>query len=230
VKPRTSKLQRILAALRKYHGNVAPPPAKNAFELVIWEKVAYLTTDERRAAAFELMRKRVGLTPRAILAAEQSTLVEVLASSGAIGVESRVNNLVAAAELVVDEFDGSLDEVCSRPLNEAKKQLKRIYGIGDPGAEKILLLMRRHAVLGVDSNGLRVLQRLGYGTESKNYSAAYKSATAAALPELGADVGQLVEANVLLRRHGQTICKASAPMCDACVIRSVCPSATTGSI
>jgi endonuclease-3 len=101
----------------------------------------------------------------------------------------------------------------------------RIYGIGEPGAEKILLFTGSHAVMGLDSNGLRVLTRLGYGTAAKSYTTTYRSATAAALPELGSKIDSLVEANLLLRTHGQTVCKTSAPRCGACVIREDCPSA-----
>jgi endonuclease-3 len=133
--------------------------------------------------------------------------------------------LIKAAELVIGDFDGSLDDVCRRPLPEAKKQLMRIYGIGEPGAEKVLLMTRSHPVMGLDSNALRVLTRLGYGTTAKSYTTTYRSATAAALPELGSNIETLVEANLLLRTHGQTVCRTTAPRCGACVIRADCPSA-----
>ena len=218
------RLAKLIGLLRAKNGPPTPPPAKTAFELVAWEKVAYLATDEKRAAAFTLLRKKIGLTPRKILAASRADLIDVLATGG-IAAPERANNLIKAAELVVGDFDGSLDDVCRRPLPEAKKQLMRIYGIGEPGAEKILLLTRSHAVMGLDSNGLRVLTRLGYGTSAKSYTTTYRSATAAALPELGSKIESLVEANLLLRTHGRTVCKTSAPRCGACVIREDCPSA-----
>jgi endonuclease III len=135
--------------------------------------------------------------------------------------------MIEAAEFVIGEFDGSLDEVCARPLVEAKKQLKRIYGIADPGAEKILLLTRAHPVMGLDSNALRVLTRLGYGIQSKMYATTYKSATEAALPAFRGDIDRIVEANLLLRHHGQATCKTNGPKCGACVVRAQCPSAST---
>ena len=219
-----SRLAKLVGQLRSKYGPPKPPPAKDAFELVAWEKVAYLAPDERRAAAFSLLRQRIGLTPKKVLAAPRAEVIDVLATGG-IGAPERANNLIKAAEMVVGDFDGSLDEVCRRPLADAKKQLMRIYGIGEPGAEKILLFTRSHPVLGLDSNGLRVLTRLGYGAEAKTYSATYRSATSAALPELGANVESLIDANLLLRTHGQTVCKTSNPHCGACVIRESCPSA-----
>jgi endonuclease III len=219
-----SRLAKLVGQLRAKYGTPEPPPAKNAFELVAWEKAAYLATDEKRANAFALLRRTIGLTPRKVLAARRGELIDVLASGG-IAAPERAENLVKAAEMVVGDFDGSLDDVCRRPLPEAKKQLMRIRGIGEPGAEKILLLTRSHPVLGLDSNGLRVLTRLGYGTETKSYTATYRSATSAALPELGADIDSLIDANLLLRTHGQTVCKTGNPRCGACVIRAGCPSA-----
>jgi endonuclease-3 len=224
-KTRSPRLPRLLEALRGYYGTLKPPPACGAFELVVWEKVAYLATDARRLAAFELLRKTVGLTPQAMVSAKRSAIVDAL-TAGGIAAPERATHLIAAAELVIGDFDGRLDDVCSRPLSDAKRALKRIYGIADPGAEKILLLTGNHRVLGLDSNGLRVLSRLGYGVQSKTYSTTYKSATDAALLELsGVPMAGLIEANLLLRHHGQTLCKTSNPKCGACVLRDVCPSA-----
>ncbi len=221
---RPTKLRALLKGLRGQHGVVPPPPAQGAFQLVAWEKVAYLTTDERREAAFRRLGKDVGLTPKAVLAAKRGAVIDALASGGIAGVE-RANNLIEAAEIAVGDFGGSLDAACKLPLPQAKRALKRIHGIGDPGAEKILLLTRSYPVLGVDSNGLRVLTRLGYGTAGKTYGTTYKSATTAALAELGSDIDVITEAHLLLRRHGQAICKTSAPRCGACSLRAKCPSA-----
>ena len=46
--------------------------------------------------------------------------------------------------------------------------------IGEPGAEKILLFARVYPVLGLDSNGVRVLTRLGLVVEAKSYAATYR--------------------------------------------------------
>ena len=62
-----SRLARVVAGLQTHYGPLAPPPATGAFELILWEKVAYLATDERRASAFAALRTRAGLTPEAIL-------------------------------------------------------------------------------------------------------------------------------------------------------------------
>ena len=220
------RLQRVVARLLDQHGRQPAPPADTAFALVLWEKVAYLAPDERRAEAFEMLRQRVGLTPQAILAAKPSVLREITAAGGKVESEQRAQNMQVAAAMVVDEFDGSLENVLRLPHQEAMRALQRIYGIGEPGAERILLLMRAQRVLPLDSNGARTMVRLGYGTDHKNYSTMYRSVREAAAPELRDDFDWLIDAHLVLRHHGQAVCKTSTPRCEICSVRTDCAYAS----
>jgi endonuclease III len=77
-------------------------------------------------------------------------------------------------------------------------------------------------VLALESNGLRVLLRLGYGEEQKDYAASYRSVRTAVEAVAGTDVDQLVRAHHLLRRHGQELCKNKAPRCKECPLAGGC--------
>ena len=208
--------------MRAQHGRVEPPPASDTFALVLWEKVGYLAPDDRRLAAFEMLRERVGLTPRNILDADPDLLRTIAEFGGRMEAEKRAQRMRDAAALVIDEFGGSLDAVLSLPLPDAKRALQRIYGIGEPGAEKILLLLRAHRVLALDSNGARTLVRIGYGTDHKTYSTMYRSVRDATASELRDDFDWLIEAHLLLRQHGQEVCKTSVPLCEMCQVRTLC--------
>jgi endonuclease III len=215
-------LSRIVAALLDQHGKIPAPPPTNAFEHVLWEKVAYLASDDVRARAFEELRTRVGLSPRAILDAKPSTLSQIVRIGGAIGVEDRVRHMQDAAAFVADTFDGSLDKALRLPRRDAMRALRKIHGVGEPGAEKILLLTRTERILALDSNGARVLVRIGYGADDRNYSAMYRSVREATTAELVPRFDWLIDAHLVLRRHGQTICKTSAPRCAECSVRAEC--------
>ena len=93
-----------------------------------------------------------------------------------------------------------------------------------PGAEKILLFSERYPVLALDSNGMRVLLRLGFGEESKSYSTSYRSVRLSVVPELPLDYELLQQGYQLLRRHGQTFCRSSVPDCVGCPIKATCPT------
>jgi endonuclease-3 len=218
----TPRLQRVVSELAEFHGAQATPAGKNAFELILWEKVAYLADDEKRARAFAALKRKVGTTPEAVATAKLSTLREVSAIGGAVGVEERARRMQEAAQLVIGEFDGDLDAALAKSPADGRKALRRFYGIGEPGADKILLLTHSHAVLPLDSNAARVLLRIGYGTDNKNYSTMYRSVVDAARPEVLPAFDWLIDAHLLLRRHGQAICKTNAPRCEACVVRRDC--------
>jgi endonuclease-3 len=220
--PKSPKpFQKTIAKLRVFYGAPAPPKTTDPFEMILLENVAYLVGDEQREEAFDALRNRVGLSPVDLVTAHDEKLLEVARLGGMLP-SGRVEKLRRIANIALQEFDGDLQSVLKQPLAKAKRALKKFPGIGDPGAEKILLFTRTHLVPALESNGLRVLLRLGYGEERKSYSATYRAAQEAAKPELKEDFDWLIEAHQLLRRHGQELCRRSQPLCPSCPVKLDC--------
>jgi endonuclease III len=216
-----SRLQTFIGSLEAFYGRLAKPAATDPLEMILWENIAYLADDARRAQAWETFRKRIGTTPEEILAAPRDELMAV-AKAGILAAD-RVENIREIASIVLHEFGGDLNTALDRASAAAKKTiLKKFPSIGDPGAEKILLFSRREPVLALDSNGLRVLLRLGYGKEDKNYSTSYRSAQEATRAEWKRDFDWLIAAHQLLRLHGRELCKRTRPRCEACPLRGEC--------
>lgn len=214
-------LTQVVARLKKFYGAPAPPPVTDPFEQVLWENVAYLADDEKRAAAFSALRKTVGLRPEDILKATPDKLLAVARMGGMVS-ELRAQRLRQSAEIVQILLQGQLNAVLDESLPKAKKTLQRFPTIGEPGAEKILMFAGKYPVLGLDSNGLRVLLRLGFAEEQKSYSASYRGVRNAITSQLPQDCKSLVVAHQLLRRHGQELCKRSRPLCDGCPLKDSC--------
>ena len=214
------KLPDQIAALGELYGVPDPPAVTDPFEMIVFENVAYLADDDRRAAAWRRLKETVGLRPERILGAPRSTLLEV-AKSGILPAR-RAERMREIASIAIEEFCGDLDGALDARPADAKKILKKFPSIGDPGAEKILLFSGREAVLALESNGLRVLLRLGYGKDQKSYAASYRSAQEATKPGWRKSFGWLVRAHQLLRRHGQELCKRAHPICPPCPLRSGC--------
>jgi endonuclease III len=212
---------KIIDQLRRLYGNPHPPKVNDPLGMILLENVAYLVSDERREQAFDALREKVGLTPPEILTAHEETLLEVARLGGMLPA-ARVEKLRRVAQIALHEFDGDLGKALKQPLTQARKSLKKFPGIGDPGAEKILLFSKTHPILALDSNGLRVLRRLGYGEEQKSYSATYRSAQEAVRDEMRKDFDWLIGAHQLLRLHGQQLCKTTAPLCASCPLKSKC--------
>ena len=214
-------LRGVLRPLERHYGPPPRPFPTGAFQQILWENVAYLASDTRRLVAFKTLKQKVGLTPAAILHAPLSTLRS--ATSLGILPERFAGKLREAARIALDDFGGNVDAVVDLPLAQAKRALRQFPGIGEPGAEKILLFSGRHALLAPDSNALRVLQRLGISPERKSYASAYAAAREVSVQQFGADTAGMLRAHQLLRRHGQELCTRSAPECPRCPLASACP-------
>jgi endonuclease III len=202
----------ILARLEKHYGHPAPPRITDPFQMILYEKLAYLAPDAKRDAAFDALRDRVGLTPEAILKATPATLLAITRMGG-IHAELRAERLRESARLALQKSGGEL-----RTL----RVLKQFPMIGGPGAEKILLFSRTVPVLALESNGLRVLARILFGQEQKNYSTTYRMVRDAVKDDAGSDFPRLIAAHQLLRRHGQELCKTTRPACAACPATDLC--------
>lgn len=219
-------LARVAEVLAALHPEPVAPPTRDPFELVLWTQVAYLAGDAKHLAAFRALEQRVGLSPAAIAGASLDVLAEVARMGGGTAVAKRAARMQASAARVLEHFDGELSRVLARPEAEAIRELARFDMIGKPGAEVILLLCGVAGPLGLDSNGLRVLVRLGYGRSDARYERTYASVRAdvdAAAREL--DAQALRELHLLLRQHGRSVCRNSKPDCAACPLRPRCPAA-----
>ena len=210
----------LIDRLAQHYGEPAPPPVTEPFAMILWENVAYLANDAKRAEAFAELRSKAGLSPAAIRKAKDSVLLAI-ASKGIVAANT-VEKLRMSAEIARDSFDDNLSLILDEPLAAAKRDLRKFPAIGEPAAEKILLFNQRHPILALESNGLRVLVRLGYTPEHRNYATMYKGAQRALRSQLPSSCEALIRAHQLLRQHGQELCKRTSPLCSSCPLRTDC--------
>jgi endonuclease III len=188
--------------------------------MILWENVAYLADDDRRQQAFQTLKTRVGTEPAQIVSASDEALLEV--TRHGILADQFAKKLRKCAQIALEQFDGDLRPVLKLPFPKAKKALQKFPGIGEPGAEKILLLSRIYPVLALESNGLRVLLRLGFGEEKGSYSTTYRLVQRDVEEARDGDGSWLIQAHLLLRRHGQELCRRSEPVCKGCPLAPDC--------
>jgi endonuclease III len=138
----TITFSKLVDRLHQHYGSPAPPLTNDPLELIIWENFAYMANDERRAEAFATLKRSIGTRPEQILAAKHTALAAI----GKAGILPDVSaeKLLTIAKIAYEEFNGDLRSVLKKPFLQAKKALKKFPSIGDPGAEKILLLTPIH--------------------------------------------------------------------------------------
>jgi endonuclease III len=225
MKPVTGQLGTLLAALRKQYGPIDVPEPREPFALIVWENCAYLVDDERRAVAFERLRKAVGITPQRLLAAGAKKIEAAISEAG-MQPPHRAAKVVRCAEIALTHADGDLASALSAlPEKPRRTLLKRFPGIADPGADKVLLLCGFSDAPALDSNGLRVLERLRLVASGQAYPRAYRAGVTA-LAMAGIAGLRALEAYALFRAHGRKLCKRASPLCADCSLRHTCPSAS----
>lgn len=134
----------------------------------------------------------------------------------------RAERLKSIARSVRDEFGGDLRGALARlPLTDAHRLLRRFPGIGTPGADRILLFAALAPVAAVPSACPHVLTRIESGGEPASYTTAYRQAQRA-LEALAPSVEPRRRAYLLLKRHGQELCKRTNPRCADCPIAGLC--------
>ena len=217
----TSKLAHLLKRLEKFYGKPKPPYPTDPYEMIVYKNSAYPATDAFCAKVFDALKRSVGLRVDDILAAPKGKLTEIM-KLGGIFPELRAVRLKEIAALVKHTFAGDLRTVLKGPLREARKALKQFPTIGDPSADKILLFTKTAPVAAIPSNCVHVLPRLGCGEEKKSYAATYRSAQEAVRTQLPESAGALLRAYLLLKQHGQELCKRSRPRCEQCPVSSDC--------
>lgn len=217
----TPDLQDRIARLEASYGTPEPPAVTDPFEIVLWENVAYLVDDERRARVFARLQEKIGLLPLEISTTPPEVLAEVIRDGGMQPLHRAEKLLTAAEEMLILGAE-TLATLIRKAPEKAHKALRKFPGIGEPGADKILLFSHAKRTLAPESNALRVLVRLGFGEEDESYGRMYRSAEKAVAPQLSEDFAWLIRAHQLLRRHGQEVCKRSVPLCEACPLTDGC--------
>jgi endonuclease III len=213
-------LAQVVEQLQARYGQLKGPRLNGPWEMILWENVAYLADDDGRRDAFQVLKKRIGTEPGQILSASDEALLEVTCKG--IMADQFAKKLRNCAQIALEEFDGDLRPVLKLPFAKAKKALRKFPGIGEPGAEKILVFTQSYPILALDSNGLRVLLRLGFGEEKKSYSTTYRLVQKDVEEELDKDFAWLVQLHLLLRHHGRELCKRTKPECKKCPLAPEC--------
>jgi endonuclease III len=210
----------LLDRLEAHYGAQEPGFPVDPYEFLVWWHCGYPQSDARCQAGWESVKAHIGIQPRQILAASQAQLAAALKPGGMVP-ELRAMRLHQIAQRVVEEYGGELSTLFTGPIAKVRAALKRFHGIANPGADRILLFARIAPVAAVPSNCAHVLVRIAHGLERENYAVTYLEAQELIEQEVVAQIHARQRAYLLLKAHGQAVCKTK-PKCNRCPVRSVC--------
>jgi len=231
-----SKLRQILEILEQTYGPQKLAGPTDPYEMIVFLNCGYPASDGACTKGFDALKREVGVEPKQLLAAAKAKLAKVMRPSVILPAVCAAR-LKDIAGRVKNEFDGDLTAALEKRLEDqgkpgtgsrennlkpAKKLLQEFPTIGEPSAEKILLFSGLAPVAAVPSAFVGVPIRLFVGEPGKNYAADYRVAREVLDTGLPKTFEARQRGYLLLKKHGQEICKRSKPKCEICPLTAHC--------
>jgi len=191
-------------------------PKVDPFETLIVTIVSQNTADVNTERAFGFLSKQFEITPKALAYAETSEIEACLHVGGLY--QAKAKAIQAASRIILEKFGGSLAPVLALPLEEARKTLMELPGVGPKTADVVLLFSANQHTIPVDTHVDRVSKRLGFAPAGGNYETVRVSLQRLFEPQ------DYLAVHLLLIAHGRKTCKARHPLCHECPIYDYCPS------
>jgi endonuclease III len=214
-------ISKALDKLESHYGKQLPLAPTDPYEFLVWWHCGYPASEDRCSKGWDSLTSRIGIKPHELLTAKTPKLVLALKPGGMIP-ELRAARLREIAQRTQDEFAGNLGSALARlDAAQMRKVLKSFPGIGNPGADRIVLFGRLVPAAAVPSSSPHVLVRLKTGRESAKYLDNYAVAQQM-LEALPAAFDDRIRAFLLLNRHAQELCKRNHPACGSCPLERSC--------
>lgn len=215
-------LSEVLNALEAHYGPQLPSWPTDPWLFLVWWHCGYPASDASCTKGWESLQRRIGVDPDRLLAASPSQLAIALKPGGMVP-ELRALRLKEIAERVLKEFGGDVTGALKGlPISHARAALQKFPNIANPGADRILLFGGISPVAAVPSNCPHVLVRIRRGRELENYGKNYAEAQEIIAGQTPENFDARARAYLLLKCHGQQLCKRSGPKCGICPVAPSC--------
>ncbi len=183
------------------------------FDVLIATILSQNTTDKNSHRAFASLYSKYD-TPEKLAKAPEKEIADLIRIGGLY--EQKAKLIKQIAQLVLDEYDGTLDFVCDADPEAARKELLSIKGVGPKTADCVLLFSCGRDVIPVDTHVFRITKRLGIVPEAASHEEVHRLL----MDEVPA--GERGSVHVDLIRFGREICKAQNPQHDKCFLIDLC--------
>ncbi len=170
------------------------------------------TNDRNSIEAYRRLEQVVDINPYNLLKIDIDRIIEAIKISGLyIQKAQTIKNL---AMKVIEELNGRLENLQHMDLENARRWLLSIKGIGKKTAD-IILIHLGFPTFPVDTHISRVTCRIGYTSRRE-----YDEVSRFWIEELDRD--EYLEAHLLLIEFGRRVCRSRSPRCGDCILREYC--------
>lgn len=191
-------------------------PQSDPFTTLVITIISQNTADRNTAAAFANLSKHFKITPEILAKIQTSQIAEAIKSAGLS--KSKSQTIKKAAITILEKHGGTLQSILSLPIEDARRMLTQMPGVGPKTADVVLLFSAKRPTIPVDTHVNRVSKRLGFAPANGAYEAVRNSLQALY------DPADYLAVHMLLIAHGRKTCKSSRPLCSQCPVNQYCPS------
>ena len=213
-KPIERYLNKIYARLLTQYGPQSWWPAQSRFEVIVGAILTQNTSWTNVEKAITNLRRENGLTPSALKNISLKSLSEWIKPAGYFNVKARrLKNFI---EFLFKEYNGQLDRMAKEPVDQLRKKLLAVNGIGPETADSILLYALEKPVFVVDAYTKRILSRHYLIESDADYHEVQKKFT----ESLPTDTKMFNEYHALIVRLAKETCKTK-PLCERCPLKDI---------
>ena len=191
---------------------------KDPFQALITTVLSQATANRNTERAFRNLSQRFPITPKDLADARVEEIEAAIRVAGLYRNKSRV--IKELSRLILEKFGGSLDFIYSLPLEEARKTLISLPGVGPKTADVVLVFCAGKPTLPIDTHVNRVSKRLGLAPPNADYEGVREALQFLYSPK------DYLPVHLLLISLGRRYCKARNPLCRLCPVNTLCPSST----
>ncbi len=185
-------------------------PGDTPFEVMVGAVLTQNTNWTNVSKAIDNLRRAGVLHFTALDALPASQLAEYIRPAGYYRLKAgRLQNLLT---MIRERFDGDLDRLFALDIEELRRQLLSVSGIGPETADSIILYAAGKPIFVVDAYTHRILSR----HDCIDEDADYHSIQEMFMDRLPADAKLYNEYHALLVRLGKDFCKKRRPRCVGC--------------
>ncbi|MEA2090538.1 MAG: endonuclease III [Thermoproteota archaeon] len=189
---------------------------REPFQTLIVTVISQNTADKNTAKAFENLSNRFQITPEALAKANQDEIEEAIRVAGLY--RNKSQTIKRLSQIILEQFNGSLEFIHSVPLKKARKILLELPGVGPKTADVVLLFCAEKPTVPVDTHVNRVSKRLGFASSKTGYEEVRLALQSLYYPK------DYLAVHLLLISLGRKYCKAGKPLCKSCPVNHLCPS------
>ncbi len=213
----TSRIGLIIAALEGMYGPRRFESRGRAIDVLVETVLSQNTSDVNSHRAFRSLLERFG-SLETVASVPVEEIEDAIRCAGLSRLKSaRIRNLLV--QLLQENGSLDLTFLRQRGLDEARRYLMALDGVGLKTASCVLLFSLGMPAIPVDTHVHRLARRLGLIGPRVSAEAAHAELEAQVEPH------DRYRFHLLLIEHGRRVCRSRNPHCDTCVLRDVCPSA-----